>query len=175
MIKVIETKYKGYFFRSRLEARWAVFFDFLGIEWEYEKEGFDLGEGLRYLPDFWLPDIGLRTTKGGGLWVEVKGDEDISDRDSRKIHKFSEQQEFGIALLIGPVDNGFDQHHEVRAGCWDEGMAWMKCRDCNRVKFENSNYYKCESCGGSYCSNDHPSLEKAVEAARSARFSTEKD
>lgn len=33
-IKPIETKYKGYRFRSRLEARWAVFFDALGISWE---------------------------------------------------------------------------------------------------------------------------------------------
>lgn len=41
-IKAIETSYKGYRFRSRLEARWAVFFDELGIKWEYEKEGYDL-------------------------------------------------------------------------------------------------------------------------------------
>ena len=56
-IKPIETKYKGYRFRSRLEARWAVFFDVLGIEWEYEIEGFDLGDAGWYLPDFWLPQF----------------------------------------------------------------------------------------------------------------------
>lgn len=56
MIKAIETKYKGYRFRSRLEARWAVFFDALGVQWEYEKEGYDLGEAGYYLPDFWLPE-----------------------------------------------------------------------------------------------------------------------
>jgi hypothetical protein len=44
-IKPIETHYKGYRFRSRLEARWAVFFDELGLRWEYEREGFDLGDG----------------------------------------------------------------------------------------------------------------------------------
>ena len=53
-IKAIETRYKGYRFRSRLEARWAVFFDALCIEWEYEREGFVLPYGP-YLPDFWLP------------------------------------------------------------------------------------------------------------------------
>ena len=62
--RAINTRYKGYNFRSRLEARWAVFFDHLGIRWDYEPEGFELGNGLRYLPDFWLPDA--------GLWVEVK-------------------------------------------------------------------------------------------------------
>lgn len=54
-IKPIETIYKGYRFRSRLEARWAVFFDQLAIKWQYEVEGFDLPGG-RYLPDFYLPD-----------------------------------------------------------------------------------------------------------------------
>ena len=42
MIQAIETRYNGYRFRSRLEARWAVFFDEMGIEYEYEIEGFDL-------------------------------------------------------------------------------------------------------------------------------------
>lgn len=55
-IKPIETRYKGYRFRSRLEARWAVFFDALKIEWTYEPEGFDLGDAGWYLPDFWLPE-----------------------------------------------------------------------------------------------------------------------
>ena len=52
-VRAIETHYKGYRFRSRLEARWAVFFDALGIEWEYEREGYDL-DGVWYLPDFWI-------------------------------------------------------------------------------------------------------------------------
>jgi len=56
MIKPIETKYKGYRFRSRLEARWAVFFDAINIQYEYEREGFELGEGRRFLPDFYLVD-----------------------------------------------------------------------------------------------------------------------
>ena len=73
MIKAIETHYAGHHFRSRLEARWAVFFDHMGISWQYEIEGFDLSARLsngptryRYLPDFWLPEH--------QLWVEVKGE-----------------------------------------------------------------------------------------------------
>ena len=60
------TRYQGYHFRSRLEARWAVFFDHLGLRWEYEPEGFDLPSGRSYLPDF------LVKTCGGEWWVEVK-------------------------------------------------------------------------------------------------------
>jgi hypothetical protein len=53
-IRAIETIYRSYRFRSRLEARWAVFFDAAGIGFQYEAEGFNL-DGTYYLPDFWLP------------------------------------------------------------------------------------------------------------------------
>jgi hypothetical protein len=49
----IETNYGGCRFRSRLEARWAVFFDAVGVKWEYEVEGYETPDG-RYLPDFRL-------------------------------------------------------------------------------------------------------------------------
>jgi hypothetical protein len=62
-IKAIETFYGGYRFRSRLEARWAVFFDYLGIKFQYELEGYDL-DGEWYLPDFWLSD--------SKIWLEIK-------------------------------------------------------------------------------------------------------
>jgi hypothetical protein len=52
-LKAIQTAYRGYRFRSRLEARWAVFLDAAAIEWDYEIEGFNL-DGTYYLPDFWL-------------------------------------------------------------------------------------------------------------------------
>jgi len=75
-IKPIETHYKGYRFRSRLEARWAVFFDAIGIEWEYEKEGYNLGKMGYYLPDFWLPYPPEKYDSpfpNSGHWLEVKG------------------------------------------------------------------------------------------------------
>lgn len=63
-IKPIETVYKGYRFRSRLEARWAVFFDSLGLQYSYEPEGFNLQALGCYLPDFYLHDE--------KMWVEIK-------------------------------------------------------------------------------------------------------
>ena len=71
MIKAIQTQYKGYRFRSRLEARWAVYFDSLGIEWVYEPEGFELSNGKMYLPDFWIP-IKDHQYDGAGYYVEIK-------------------------------------------------------------------------------------------------------
>jgi hypothetical protein len=74
-IKAIETRYAGCRFRSRLEARWAVFFDHLGIGWRYEPEGYCLSNGEFYLPDFFL--------QGAGVWVEVKGQ--LGFRDFKRL------------------------------------------------------------------------------------------
>jgi len=67
-IRAIETRYAGHRFRSRLEARWAVFFDALGIDWEYEADGFETPAG-RYLPDF---RIELHFPFSTWTWFEVK-------------------------------------------------------------------------------------------------------
>jgi len=56
---VRETLYSGVWFRSRLEARWAMFFDGIGAWWRYEPEQFELDNGAMYTPDFWLPDVEL--------------------------------------------------------------------------------------------------------------------
>lgn len=54
----IETAYAGCLFRSRLEARWAVFFDTLKLNWSYEPEGYVLRHGEWYLSDFYIEKIG---------------------------------------------------------------------------------------------------------------------
>ena len=60
----IPTVCNGVKFRSRAEARWAMLFDTLGVEWQYEAEGFQLST-CWYLPDFWLPRL--------TAFAEVKG------------------------------------------------------------------------------------------------------
>ena len=61
-MKAIETHYAGHRFRSRLEAKWCVFFQHLSIRWEYEPQGFRFA-GRSYLPDFLLPDIPPETRR----------------------------------------------------------------------------------------------------------------
>ena len=89
-IKPIETIYKGYRFRSRLEARWAVFFVAAGIKWEYEPQGFELPSGKRYLPDFLIHNVyDTRTGKTyDSLWVEVKGH--MTQDDMNRIKEFAD-------------------------------------------------------------------------------------
>lgn len=56
MIPAIQTHFDLHHFRSRSEARWAVFFDAMNWQFQYEPEGFALPFGP-YLPDFFLPQL----------------------------------------------------------------------------------------------------------------------
>lgn len=63
--QALQTRHSGYLFRSRQESRTAVLLESLGVQYEYERQGYDLGRAGWYLPDFWLPDY--------NAWIEVKG------------------------------------------------------------------------------------------------------
>lgn len=121
-MKAIETIYNGYRFRSRLEARWAVFFDTLGIEYEYELEGYDLGDAGKYLPDFFIPKASWH--------IEIKASSEmITPEEARKMRTFDnyppkndkgELLSWGLIVLTGspympirdihPVDIWFYAH-----------------------------------------------------------------
>jgi len=104
MIKAIETEYNGFLFRSRLEAKWAVFFDSLNLSYIFEKEGFEI-DGERYLPDFWI--------NNWNCWIEikpnilrkkhfVKDDEEYKkiEREFRLCRKLSDNRN-EVVMLIG--------------------------------------------------------------------------
>jgi hypothetical protein len=93
-IKAIETAYNGYRFRSRLEARYAVLFDTVGLKYEYEKEGFELDEG-RYLPDFWLPE--------NKIWLEIKGIPP-SDLEVKKSISLCRETKRDVAIAVGDLE-----------------------------------------------------------------------
>ena len=79
-IKSIPTKYSGHTFRSRLEAKVAVFFDVLNLSWEYEPEGYDLPINGWYLPDFLLKK---NEKLKHDIWVECKGKEPTIEEDNK--------------------------------------------------------------------------------------------
>jgi hypothetical protein len=108
-MKAIQTIYKGYKFRSRLEARWAVFFDAMNIDWQYEVEGYVFEDGVCYLPDFWLP------TFNGGMYVEVKPIK-FTEEEKNKCIRLCEESRKDVWLAIGiPSCKGY-----VYLSCWKD-------------------------------------------------------
>lgn len=196
-LKAIETKYNGYRFRSRLEARWAVFFDSVGIKYRYETEGYNLN-GIYYLPDFYLPDL--------KIFVEVKGS--MTDEDLKKLYAFQEaitKDYRGVLILQdipnynpGPLDmysfyncgshafrflfpgEGEDNPYLfcVCPGCGKvgiefDGRGWRvdECREDGRPKecyyYPEAGSFGHEDKGYSY---DHPKILEGYKKARRARF-----
>lgn len=142
-IKPIETYYNGYRFRSRLEARWAVFFDSLGIPYLYEPEGFVLPNGDWYLPDFYLPDC--------KQFFEVKG----TIRSGKDWQKIQNVAKSGHAITVG-YDNGIS----LASDWWNTeecefkieefiSTGWLcQCEECGKYWFTGSSgSYACQCCG----------------------------
>lgn len=184
-IKPIQTYYDGHLFRSRLEARWAVVFNALHVPYEYEPEGFDLGDRLYYLPDFRVKCYGCRGYFKGkpfDLYIEVKGK--MTEQDAEKINRFSPKYMMdptcpGYPLLIvdkipeegcatywelGDRDIGFDQYpfnYKTIDGDYF-GAYPAATRDGKFYLF---------GADGSYINDDDAArMERAYRIARCARF-----
>jgi hypothetical protein len=129
MHRAIETRYKGYRFRSRLEARWAVFFDSLGLRWEYEPEGYELGDGRRYLPDFFVRfEPGWDAEKrhpGAGYWVEVKPTAPTADEKDRLLQVVAFTKHHG-SVVIGPPGENAPISVRVAKSSPDQKAAFEK-------------------------------------------------
>ncbi len=160
-IKAIETIYNGYRFRSRLEARWAVFFDALGIKYEYEKEGYDLGELGWYLPDFEIevPEAILEHEISNGIrnkfFVEIKGDKNdkIGIEKANKLDRMSNDLGKCYCLIFGELNYLKEQQ-------------WFFLEEEGRfVSGEDVSFVKAQMLGISV-----EKYNKGISKARAARF-----
>ena len=76
MIKAKPTVYKNIPFRSRLEAKWAIFFDEMGIDYRYEPGIYKVpinGYFMKYCPDFALLNVKTQQEIQLPIYVEIKG------------------------------------------------------------------------------------------------------
>lgn len=105
-MKAIETTWKGYRFRSRTEARWAVFLDRLGVEFDYEPEGVILPSGP-YLPDFRLRSFPSGTHFASDekecVWLEVKGGEP-TELEQERCSELAAATGEPVLLAVGAPD-----------------------------------------------------------------------
>lgn len=186
-VRSIQTRYAGYRFRSRLEARWAVFFTALGMRWEYEPQGFQVGRRRRpYLPDFYLPE--------NGLWSEIKPS-NVDAHDPESIDLWSdfagmvtdEWDHDKAAMFVGPIPDPttVDRLGPPRATNWyepgivilgDWHYAWCACPTGRHFDIQPEAQGARIECGcpritdGRLRSGNHPTILAAYHAARTARF-----
>jgi hypothetical protein len=157
-MKAIPTFWNGRYFRSRLEARWAVFFDELGIAYEYEKEGYDLGSGIKYLPDFWMTDL--------KFWIEIKPTTS-TDEEYEKARRLTASSGLYLYMTTQPIGNirpwcpagvnvwewnygdGEPKHLAFKGedgiSQVDDGYLWTICPSCGRagIHFQGRSHRLC--------------------------------
>lgn len=171
----IQTAYRGHLFRSRLEARWAVFFENMGVDWVYEHQGFETAHG-RYLPDFWLPRL--------NLYAEVKGQYTEWDvLHMPRLQSLGDATGARVCVLHripDPSDTSLDSRaFDLAAPVPDSPCAWCVCPHCGVVGFEYEARVNRASGHADTCpvpgmakvrTWKHPRISGAFLAARSARF-----
>lgn len=196
--KPLPAVYNCIAYRSRSEARWAVFLDALGVPFEYEPEGFNLGDHVNYLPDFWLPSL--------RIWLEIKGPEP-TDYETEKALRLAHATDSPVFVFWGGITAPDSEQGSPKAYafmpdlCADEGYQWCECPDCGLlgITFEGrSDRLACKTgyldamvaCGrvkiplsapkpgcprhggnlDRHCNTGSPRLVAAYTAARSMRF-----
>lgn len=160
LVKSIDTEYSGYLFRSRLEARWAVFFDALGIKWEYEPEGFQFADGKRYLPDFWLPN--------DQAFFEIKSAKDnVTVGEINKARKVQDEVGRRIFIAAGdPVDA-----YIAKPSDWPHNWGMAKFTVCPVCDMPAINTVFCGCIDKYACDNRYdPRIKTAASIARKMRF-----
>lgn len=136
-LKPIETYYKGYKFRSRLEARWAVFFDALNLKWQYEVEGFKLSNSEYYLPDFKVMSINNMV-----YWYEIKPYGDIGDGKFQQFamdFKPSDSSKNDFSLLSGDPIEVMESGYAICPRC--AGINKMSVNEDSMCT-----YFNCYNC-----------------------------
>jgi hypothetical protein len=171
-LRAIETAYHDCLFRSRIEARWAVFFDYLKIAWEYEAEGFELPYG-RYLPDFWLTDH--------RWWFEVKGALPVAEKDRNRCVDLAKATGQRVFIARGKIEKPTWERASSISEVFPSGgysgyYWWASCAECGMMVLKfyvetDSGGGQCPRCG-KYIDAGEPcgQVGYAVRAANSARF-----
>jgi len=175
-IQAIETRYRGNRYRSRLEARWAAFFDGIGVDYVYEPDTFPLPGGW-YLPDFWIPSW--------DVYAEIKPSH-LNDIERRKCEDLSIAKQKPVIAIQGQpfLDEyrvnafavGFEHYHELSGVGWH--MRFAECVSCETKKLVDIDSGGCfvnydlrfRCCGDDTPPTSGLSIHDAFVSARSERF-----
>jgi hypothetical protein len=198
-IRAIPTVYRGIRFRSRLAARWAIFFDTAGIRWVSEPQPFSDGE-TAYLPDFWLPDQGCyfevqpdRNYDFDTPWlaVDATGRPLVIAEGPVSFSETSEVQPTGKELLQTSCAcfvphalmlKYFPEGWSLRElGCppgdqaewhyWQVDFYWAHCEICGRFDVSYDGWDRRFWCCGALSASSHTDrLHDAYRAAQTYRF-----
>ena len=165
-------------YRSHTEARWKIFFKTLGVESEYEPQGYDT-DGVAYLPDF------LVHGATGKIWLEIKPSWEADGNGIEKWRLFAAQrpQPSRAALVIGQpalravhiVIGGDEESGDPLRGPWeDDQQEWRSCLSGEHFDLANPGTFRSkfaeDGCRDDFGRGGEEKIEAAARAALGHRF-----
>jgi hypothetical protein len=156
-IKAIDTRYNGHLFRSRLEARWAVFLDAVHCPFWYESDRFDLGTST-YLPDFRIID----EYPDSSWWLEIKPTDPLG-WERQLCYELAKKTGEVVRMFVGPPECGkfhvlmwdrFSSVPKATAVNKPADFGWLFFKTGNQDRWKNNPHF----------------IGAALEDASSARF-----
>lgn len=172
----IPTWHADVWFRSRAEAKWALFFDELGIKWHYEIQGFAT-DGECYLPDF--------TVFGalGTTWLEIKAAWGSDPEGEGKFRRFAAQRpQPSRAALIGGLPGdcqilviGGDESAQDPLSPWEaDNYEWRPCPSGQHFDLAWPGRFRGkfaeDGCEDDFGGDGENKIRRAAAVAKTARF-----
>jgi len=133
-IKPKKIKYGGVSYKATLEARWAVFFDSLGIKYEYEPVYDEVETGGRvafYKPDYYLSEL--------DIFIEIKPSKPCEIENIKAAGWAKHVNEIIILFNLNPptldLENGwFFSFPEIKKiPEIMDGYCWCECPKCGHI------------------------------------------
>jgi hypothetical protein len=181
--KTLPSVYKGVTYRSRVEARWAIFLDELDIGAQYEPEGVKMDE-VYYLPDFFISDL--------DIYVEVKGGIP-TEEERQKCRLLAACSGKDVLLAIGDPGTGrgelyrakraepteyYEGYEDGELNAFIGECRLMHCGEivlaegdmCGGFLYPSRNCGNPERCGDKFPTLLNDRIARAIAAARDYRF-----
>lgn len=149
-ITAIPMEYNGIVFRSTLEASWARTLDTWDWHWSYEPIALDI-DGVKYLPDFWVPNQ--------NLWLEVKGPHnerlDKAERLEREFRTDDLDIHKPLIVILRPADR---RDNAVWEGALPGSeIVLSRCPECQHQTFVDlEGVWVCRMCWTGQRLSDKP-------------------
>lgn len=152
----IATIYRGIEYRSRLEARWAAFFDHLG--WNFTYEPFD-GDG--YIPDFVIHGDHPLLIEVKPATTQAEYEAPISKVTAGvREHWHHDILIVGLSPLTTSVPTSWDPRlcaGLLGEGLWPDGDGWATSPGGSGWDFAAAMWTSCGACGTAAVHHDYQS------------------
>ena len=169
---VKEINWNGYRMRSKIEAKWALFFETISVQYFYEPDTIALKRGdkiVNYLPDYFLPNF--------ECYIEIKLDKCPTVDECSKCHMLAVQTGKDVFLFYEELGkkhtNGY--MYKGTTGAFLPQMRFVQCPRCSAFGITHMGLVAAMKCGcckndGDITNSESYALKEAVKQVRSERF-----